>query len=350
MENQTAISKSKKSPIRFIVLGAILITGLFFGIRAWRFAQAHESTDNAQIETQLVPVIARVSGYIKNMYVKDYDSVKAGALLVELDDMEMQLQLQQLEADYRQAEVDVDNAKANLASTLAAINVNKGNVRLASIKKDKAQGDFDRDHSLYNAEAITTKQLEDSKFNLNTTQQQLKNAQTDLSSAQTKIAVLETTVKKAIAVLDVKKAMIDQQKLKISYTKITAPLSGRLGKKNISTMQFVQTGMPLFTVVNDSTFWIVANFKENQIARMHEGSPVDITLDAYPHMSLKGKVESLSEATGAKFSLLPPDNASGNFVKVTQRVPIKISIDETEKYKNILRAGLSVKVVVSVAD
>lgn len=350
MEKESAISKSKKSSLRFVILGVIVVTGLFLGIRAWIFAQVHESTDNAQIETQMVPVIARVSGYIKNMYVKDYDSVKAGTLLVELDDMEMQLQLQQLEADYRQAEVDVENAKANLSSTLAAINVNKGNVRLASIKTNKAQDDFNRDNSLYNAEAITTKQLEDSKFNLNTAQQQLKNAETDLTSAQSKIAVLETNIKKSMALLDVKKAMIDQQKLKISYTQITAPLSGRLGKKNISTMQFVQTGMPLFTVVNDSAFWIVANFKENQITRMHEGSPVDITLDAYPRLKLKGKVESLSEATGAKFSLLPPDNASGNFVKVTQRVPIKISIDEANKYRNILRAGLSVKVVVSVAD
>ncbi len=350
MEKETTVPAKKKSPIRLIVLGALVLTGLYFGINAWQFGKTHETTDNAQVETQLVPVLPRVSGYIKNINVKDYDSVKAGDLLVELDDMEMQIQLQQLEADYRQAEVDVENANANLSSTKAALKVNKGNIELAQIRINKATEDYTRDNTLHQQEAITTKQLDESKYNFNTSKQQLENTKIDLASAQKKLEVLETNVKKSLSVLDVKKALIDQQKLKISYTKIYAPMSGRLGKKNISAMQFVQAGTPLFTIVNDSTFWIVANYKENQINKMHEGTPVSIALDAYPAIKLTGKIESLSDATGAKFSMLPPDNASGNFVKVTQRVPVKISIDEIEKYHQILRAGLSVKVVASVPE
>jgi membrane fusion protein, multidrug efflux system len=349
MDNTTtAVQKKKKSPVRFFILGAILIGGGYFGYTKWQYAKTHETTDNAQVETQLVPVLPRISGYVKTIAVKDYDSVKAGDLLVELDDAELQLQLQQMEADYRQAQVDVESAKANLSSTNAALRINQGNIELANIRKQKAQQDYKRDNSLYNQEAITKKQVEDSKYNAATADQQVQNAQTDLTSAQTKLGVLQTNITKAQSVLDVKRTLIDQQKLKLSYTKIYAPLAGKIGKKNVSALQYVQAGTPLFTIVNDTTHWIVANFKENQISKMHEGMPVDIELDAYPELKLKGKIESLSEATGGKFALLPADNASGNFVKTTQRIPVKISIDDIAQYKQLLRAGLSVRVIVPV--
>jgi len=148
--------------------------------------------------------------------------------------------------------------------------------------------------------------------------------------------------------LAIKKAIIEQQKLKISYSKIYAPQAGKIGKRNVSVGQYVQAGSPLFSIVNDTSYWIVANFKETQIRKFFPGMQVEFTLDAYPDTKLKGLIESVSEATGAKFSLLPPDNASGNFVKVTQRVPVKISISDIDKYRNILRAGLSVDVSVPI--
>ena len=153
-------------------------------------------------------------------------------------------------------------------------------------------------------------------------------------------------MEKTTAALAVKQARIEQTKLKISYTKIFAPQSGKIGKKNISEGQFVQAGTPLFSIVDDSTYWIVANFKENQIQHLTPGKSVDIEIDALPDLKLKGTIQSVSDATGAKFSLLPPDNASGNFVKVTQRVPVKIEINDIAKYKTLLRAGLSVFVSV----
>ena len=144
--------------------------------------------------------------------------------------------------------------------------------------------------------------------------------------------------------MGIKKAKIEQTKLKITYTKIYAPQAGKIGKKNVSEGQFVQAGTPLFSIVNDTTYWIVANFKENQLKKLYPGKEVEVDIDAYPDQKVIGIVESLSEATGAKFSLLPPDNASGNFVKVTQRVPVKIQIKDVAKLRNILRAGLSVTV------
>jgi len=282
------------------------------------------------------------------MAVTDYDTVRAGQLLVELDDDELQSQLRQMQADYDAAEADIANAKAALNNAVVSLKGNKGSIDLNEVKVKQAKEDFERNQNLFNDQAITKKQLNDSRYALEQTNQQFNNSQIDLNTAQTRIAILQSTIKKSTATLASKKATIDQQQLKISYTKIYAPQSGKLGKRNVTEGQLVQAGSPLFSIVNDSSYWIVANFKETQIKKFHEGMPVDIELDAYPDIKIGGNIESLSDATGAKFSLLPPDNASGNFVKVTQRVPIKIGFNNLNEYRNILRAGLSADITVSI--
>lgn len=335
---------AKKSPVRIVVLSIIFLVAAYFGYTKIHYALTHESTDNAQVETQITPVLPRVSGYVKTIAVKDYDSVSVGQLLVELDDAELQTQLLEMEADYKQAEVDVINAKAALNNAIVSLRVNKGNIDLNGVRRKKAEDDLKRDQNLFNDQAITRKQLDDSKYNVETANQQFQNAKTDLTSAESRIAMLQAGIEKASAALGVKQAKIAQTKLKLTYTRIYAPQAGKIGKKNISEGQFVQAGTPLFSIVNDTTYWVVANFKENQLKKLYPGKEVDIEIDAYPDLKLKGTIESLSEATGAKFSLLPPDNASGNFVKVTQRVPVKILINNLEKNKGFLRAGLSVYV------
>ncbi|MBV9988307.1 MAG: HlyD family secretion protein [Chitinophagaceae bacterium] len=336
------VVKKKKSPVRTIVLAVVFLLAAFFGYRKISYSISHETTDNAQVETQITPVLPRVAGYVKTLAVKDYDSVKAGQLVVELDDAELQTQLQEAEADYRQAEVDVINAKAALNNSLVGLRVNKGNIDLSQMRRKKAEDDLKRDQSLYGDQAITKKQLDDSRFNVETASQQVENSKTDLTAAESRIAVLQAGVTKADAALGVKKAKIDEIKLKLTYTKVYAPQAGKIGKKNVSEGQYVQAGTPLFSIVNDTTYWVVANFKENQLRKLYPGKEVDVEVDAFPDMKIKGRIESLSEATGAKFSLLPPDNSSGNFVKVTQRVPVKIQIEDVAKYKAVLRAGLSV--------
>ena len=339
------MSEEKKSPIKTIVLVLVILVAGYFGYKKIHFVLTHETTDNAQIETQITPVLPRVAGYVKSIAVKDYDSVKIGQLVVELDDAELQTQLLEMEADYRQAEIDVTNAKAALNNAIVSLSVNKGNIDLSQMRKQKAEDDLKRDQNLFKDQAITRKQLDDTKFAVETSGQQLENSKTDLTAAQSRIAVLQAGVSKANAGLDVKKAKIEQTKLKITYTKIYAPQAGKIGKKNVSEGQFVQAGTPLFSIVNDTTYWVIANFKENQLKKLYPGKEVDIEIDAFPDQKITGVIESLSDATGAKFSLLPPDNASGNFVKVTQRVPVKIQIKNINQYRNMLRAGLSVFVV-----
>ncbi len=333
--------KKKKSPLRFIIIGIVVIAGLIYGWTKISYAITHETTDDAQVETDISPVLPRVGGYVKYIAVKDYDSVKSGQLLVQLDDAELQTQLLQMQADYDASKADILNAQATLKNANVSLGTNRGDIQLGSIKVQQAQDNYQRNQNLFNDQAITKKQLEDSRYNLEQTKQQASNNQSELSTAQSKIAVLQAGLQKVQAALGIKEAAIQQQQLKISYTKIYAPQSGKLGKLNITTGQFVQPGAPLFSIVNDTSYWIIANFKETQIRRFHQGMPVEISLDAYPDSTLNGNINSLSEATGARFSILPPDNSSGNFIKVTQRIPVKISIDNLPEYKNILRAGLS---------
>jgi len=346
MDEKENGTKKRKSPLRYIILGVILIAGGIFGYKKISFALTHETTDNAQVETQITPVLTRVSGYVKSIAVSDYDSVKGGQLLVELDDEELQTQLVQMEADYQAAEADLLNAKATLHNTDVSLSVNKGNITLNQVKLQQAQEDYERNQKLFADQAITKKQLDDSRYALEAAKQQVNNSSSDYSAASSRIDISEASIKKAEATIAVKKAAIEQQKLKISYTKIYAPQAGKIGKRNVTIGQYVQAGTPLFSIVNDTTYWIVANFKETQIEKFHDGIPVEIELDAYPDVKFTGSIESLSEATGAKFSLLPPDNASGNFVKVTQRVPVKIAINNIDNYRNILRAGLSAYITV----
>ena len=259
-----------------------------YGFKKISFALAHETTDNAQVETQISPVLPRVAGYVKTIAVNDYDSVKTGQLLVELDDEELQTQLAQMEADYAVAQTDIVNAKAGLNNTVVSLKGNKGTITLNDVKVQQAEDDYKRNQNLFADQAITKKQLDDSRYALQQANQEVINSQSDLGTAQSRLAVLQSSIQKAEAQLAVKKAIIDQQKLKISYTKIYAPQSGKIGKRNISLGQFVQAGSPLFSIVSDTTYWIVANFKETQIKKFHPGQEAEIELDAYPGRKIQG--------------------------------------------------------------
>jgi membrane fusion protein (multidrug efflux system) len=343
MEQQ---KKEKQAKIRKIVIGLLLIVALYFGIKKVAFSLTHETTDNAQIETSIVPVIARTSGYVKTIAIKDYDSVQQNQLVVELDDAELQAILEEQKADLLQSTADVANAKAQLENATLSLKNNKGIIDLRTIRQKKALNDLTRDQNLYKEQAITKKQLDETEYQVASANQEANNAQTELAIANNKIAVLREALNKANASIQMKQAKIKETELKLSYTKITTPSTGKIGKKNINIGQFVQAGTPMFSIVNDSSYWVVANFKESQLESLHEGKKVNIRIDAFPDLNVQGTILSLSDATGAKFSLLPPDNSSGNFIKVTQRIPVKISIDNQAALKNALRAGMSVFITV----
>ncbi len=341
---EAANKTTPKTIIVRVIIAALLLAAAFFGYKKVMYELHHETTDNAQVEARMVPILPRVAGYIKELYVQDYSVVKRDSLLAEIDDTELQLQLEEMEADLAQAETDVENARATLGNTGASVNSARANFEVAQTRKDKAQKDFERDQNLFKDAAITQKQFDDSKANLELATRQLEASKNDVTVAQSRTGITESQLKKAQAQIAVKKARIEQQKLKISYTKIYATTDGKIGRRNVDPGQFVQAGTPLFTIINDEDFWVVANFKETQLEHLKLGQEVEVKLDAYKNQPLKGKIISISEATGAKFSLLPPDNATGNFVKVTQRIPVKVEIEDAAKYKNLMHAGMSVEV------
>jgi len=343
MEEQ---KKKKQANIRKVVIGTLLVVALYFGGKKVVFSITHETTDNAQIETSIVPVLTRIAGYVKTISIKDYDSVGQNELVAEIDDAELQMQLEEQKADLQQSLADVSNAQAQLENGKLALKNNKGQIDLKTIKQKKSNNDLTRDQNLFKEQAITRKQLEETEFQLSSSNQELRNAQTELATANNRIAVLRQNVNRAMALIDMKKTKIKETELKLSYTKIITPSAGKIGKKNINIGQFVQAGTPLFSIVNDSSYWIVANFKESQLESLQEGKKVNIRLDAFADLAIEGTIVSLSDATGAKFSLLPPDNSSGNFIKVTQRIPVKIAINNQAAFKNKLRAGMSVFITV----
>ena len=344
-ENPESVKK-KSSPVRLIIFGVIFIAIIIFAWKKINFALHHETTDDAQVSTQITPILPRVSGYLKEIYVNDYDSVKAGQLVAIIDDADLVTELKEMEANLQASEADLANAKAGLNNAQVSIRPSKGNIQLTDVKIRQAEEDYKRNLNLFNEQAITKKQLDDSRFALEALQQQMNNNSGDLQTVKSRVNIQAANISKAEASIKAQQAKIDQQKLKISYTKIYSPVTGKLGKNNVTTGQMIQAGAPIFSVVNDSTFWIIANFKETQIKTFRPGMPVDIELDAYPDQKLEGTISSVSLATGAQFSLLPPDNASGNFIKVTQRVPVKIDFKNINNYKNILRNGLSAYIVV----
>jgi membrane fusion protein, multidrug efflux system len=346
MENSSVPAK-KRSPLVFILLGVVVI-GAFVGIRTFLHNRHHESTDNAQIESRSVPVIARVAGYIDSLSVDDYGSVKEGQVVIKIDSKEYQIALAQAKADLMNAEADMANAVAAQRNASANRKVALANAAVQKVRVNKSKSDLDRDEALFKDEAITKKQLEDSRSNAETTERQYSANEEQVNLASTQVATAEAQIQKAQAQIDTRKAAIEQAQLRLSYCTITAPVNGRIGKRNIESGQYIQPGAPLFSIVNDTNFWIVANFKETQLEKMKEGQEVNIVLDGYPDVVIKGKVGSFSQATGSKFALLPPDNATGNFVKVTQRVPVKIDLVNSQEYKDILRAGLSAEVEVKI--
>ncbi|GAB4038719.1 HlyD family secretion protein [Spirosoma gilvum] len=347
-----------------IIIGVVLLVGGYFGYQAYRHAQQYETTDNAQIEGNSAPVLARVAGYVTSVNVDDYANVKQGQQLITIDPQEYDVALAQAEADYQQSLADLENARADLQNAQASARnvaqnarVAQSNAQVQAARRDKAQQDLQRDQNLYKEQSLTRKQLEDTQNNAEVQRrqyeanvEQISLAQTSQGVARAGIAKAQANIQKIQAVLKVKQAAIDNAKLKVGYAHISAPIAGKIGRKNVVVGQYVQPGQNLFTIVADSTFWVVANFKETQLEKMQVGQQVDIKLDAYPELDIKGRVSSMSEATGARFALLPADNASGNFVKITQRVPVKIEILNPEKFKNQLRAGLSVDAEVRVAN
>lgn len=350
----------KKKNLRFIIILAILVIGGgAFGITKYVHALHHEETDNAQIEANVSPVIPRVSGYVKEVRVKDNQYVKKGDTLVVLDDRDLQIKLQQTEASLVAAQANVGVAEANTTASRANIVTSHVNVatvdaqiEAAKVNLWRASQDYDRYANLIKDHSITQQQYEQALAAKQTAERQLQVLQVQKSYAAKQTSVIASQsdatarqISAAQAVIKEREADVANARLNVSYTVITAPENGKVSKIYVQPGQYLQAGQSLFSVVLDNATWVVANFKETQLDKMKVGQKVSVHVDAFPEKDIEAHLSSFSPATGARFALLPPDNASGNFVKVVQRLPVKIEFDHPEDpVVKQLRAGLNVVV------
>ena len=338
--------KSSKKLIFPIILGLVLVGALIFTGKEYFYYQSHEVTDDAQIDADISPVVARVGGYVKEIRFQDNQYVKAGDTLVVLDDRDYKIRLQQAEAGLFSVRQSVNVSESNVSEAKTGISTAEANVAAAKVQVWKTTQDFERYENLYNDHAITKAQYDDAKAAKDMAAAQLVVAQSQLPVQVKKVSANQSQVGATASNIAARQADIDYAKLQLSYTVIIAPANGIVSKKGIQLGQLIQAGQTLFSIVHENDIYVTANFKETQMQHLSLNDKVDVEVDAFPDQKVVGIVQSFSGATGAKFSLLPPDNATGNFVKVVQRVPVKITLQADSTIINRLRPGMSVQVVV----
>jgi membrane fusion protein, multidrug efflux system len=331
-----------------------------------------QSTDNAQLETDISPVISKINGSVAKIYVEDNQLVKEGDTILVLDDATYKLAVKQAEIAVLSARQNVSVSKSNktvIATSVNSVAANsnavaaniyaaQAGVEAAKVKVEISTKNYTRFKNLLDQKSATQQQFDGTKADKEAAEQQLKIAQGQVTALQQQIAASKTQITStaaninplnegiSLAALNVKQAeaALEAAQLQLSYCVLTAPCSGVVSKKNVQKGQVVAIGQPLLAITNNAKMWVVANFKETQLKNIKVGQNAEVEIEAFDK-TYTGKVASIAQATGAKFSLLPADNATGNFVKVTQRIPVKIEFTEL-KNDYVLRAGMSVVVTV----
>src|SRR5712675_3469723 len=305
-----------------------------------------ESTDDAYVKADSTIISPKVSGYIAQVLVGDNEPVKAGQLLARIDDRDFRSALDSAHADVDAAEAAVRNLDAQIALQQPIIEQETADVAAAEANLQFAQEEQARYDGLMKTGSGTIQRAQQSDAALREKIAQLQHGKSGLLAAQKKVDVLTTERAKAAAQVDRARAIEAQAALNLSYTKITAPVDGTVGARSLRVGQFVQAGTQLMAVVPLDAVYVVANFKETQLTHVRNGQPVEIRIDSFHSTKLKGHVDSLSPASGLEFALLPPDNATGNFTKIVQRVPVKIVLDD-HNLTGLLRPGMSAEPTVN---
>jgi membrane fusion protein (multidrug efflux system) len=349
---ETQENEPKKKPNRVlpIILGIILVVGVVFGIKEYIYYGKHVDTDDAQIDGDISPVVARVGGYVDSIYFQENTHVNRDQVLVKIDDHDYKIKLEQALAAETGASANINVGQSQIFANAANSSSAKAQVTSAAARLEKVKKDYDRYANLVKDGSVTQQQFDQAKADLEVAQATYSASKDEYKAAQQQVGTTKSQLNVTHTGVTQKQVDVDYAKLQLSYTIIKSPASGVVSKKNVQIGQLVQAGQTLFSVVNDNSIFITANFKETQLDKIRNGQKVDVEVDAYPDMKVQGTVYNFAPATGAKFSLLPPDNATGNFVKVVQRIPVKIKISGSKEDLAKLSPGMSVNVSVVVKD
>lgn len=339
------MNRKNKKILRNVIVIAIIATGLWWVCSKFIHFGRVEYTDNAQIRRNIIPINSRVQGFVQKVYFDDFQFVHKGDTLVVIENSEYKLKVVQAKANYQKSLMENTAMGTAISTTANNLYVSDANIEELRIRMKQAETDYHRYSQLYQQKAVTRQQYDNAKADYEATK-----AKYDMLVRQKRSTSLvkdEQTqrLEQNQTNVEVAKAAQNLAELNLSYTVIVAPCDGYTSRKAIQEGQFIQPGQTLLSLVEYGNVWIMANYKETQTANIREGMPVDITVDAVPGVNYYGEVAALSNATGAQYSIIPQDNSSGNFVKVEQRVPIKIVFTGKNSKKAIerLRSGMNVE-------
>lgn len=350
IETEEPVVTKKPNRVIPIILGLIILVGIGFGIKEYIYYSKHEDTDDAQIDGDISPVVARVGGYVDSIAFEENTHVNKAQVLVKLDDRDYKIKVEQALSAQKGAGAGVGVSQSQIPTTEANSASVKAQVASAKAKLEQANKDYARYANLVKDGSVTQQQFDQAKATRDVAQANYTASQEQYRAAQEQLGTIRSQLKVSNTGVNQRQADVDFAKLQLTYTTIYSPTSGIVSKKNVQKGQLVQAGQTLFSVVNDNSIYVTANFKETQLNNLRSGEKVDLEVDAFPDLKLQGEVYNFSPATGAKFSLLPPDNATGNFVKVVQRVPVKVKINANKEIMEKLRPGMSVNVSVIYKD
>lgn len=342
------MNKKRKKLIFNIVVLIILVLGLSWVVSRFVHLGSVEFTDNAQVKQHIVPVNSRIQGFVKEIRFEEYQSFKKGDTLAIIEDSEFRFRLAQAEADYYNALSGKSAMATAINTTSSNINASDAAVAEAKVRMENAEREYIRYKNLYESDAVTKQQFDAMETNYDALKQRYEALKSQRQSTVLVKAEQGDRLAQTEAGIKLAEAALELAKLNLSYTVIIAPCDGITGRKKIQVGQLIQPGQTITDFVDASVKWVVANYKETQTANISEGNEVEIEVDAIPGVLFKGVVESISQATGASFSLLPQDNSAGNFVKIEQRIPVKIIFSDENSSEDMarLRAGMNAECVV----
>jgi membrane fusion protein (multidrug efflux system) len=335
--------KHTKKIIGGIVIAVFLVIGILY---YFRFIAPYEDTDDAFIDGYVTLISPRVSGPVVQLLITDNQWVKQGDLLVEIDPNDYEAALAQAKADLAAAQSQLSSAKAQVSVSESRVVQAQAAVVSAEAENERAAADLVR-YQTVESSAVSKTAFDQTQATARSTAANLEAANSQVKSAEADVELSKAGVETANATIQQAQAKLRLAELNLSYTKITAPFDGRITARSVQLGNYLSPGQALFALMPRDV-WVTANFKETQLTDMRPGQPVDVHIDAYPQHNFKGKVDSLQAGTGARFSLLPPENAVGNYVKVVQRVPVKIVFDEELPTNLDIAPGMSVEPKVKV--
>ncbi|ASV96900.1 HlyD family secretion protein [Paraburkholderia aromaticivorans] len=346
------MSSIARSPLKIIRVAALVVAA---GVGAWACSSLAggsntESTNDAYVEADFTLVAPRIAGQISDVFVNDNQAVKAGQLLVRIDDRDFRAALLSAEADVAAAKASVANFDAEIARQPSLVEQARATLKADDASIAFARANAARYQNLSDAGAGTAQEQQRTSSALAEQLAQQAHDRAVLASTEQNLDVLRTQRDKAAGALARAAAALEQARLNLSYTEIHAPVDGKVGRRSARVGAFVTPGAAVLAIVPLSDAYVVANFQENQITHMRPGESVRIKVDSFPGVVIRGRVDSLAPATGVSFAPIAPDNATGNFTKVVQRVPVKITIDHAQEAAAALSVGLSVEAEVAVGQ